>query len=80
MNQFLRGDFVYCRIFHQYLCQNKTWHFVFSVERSFLVEKYSNCVLSFMGVSDFETFMSENSLNKVQMNEKVPTLHKSRYL
>ena len=33
-----------------------------------------------MGVSHFKIFMFENSENKVQMNEKVSTLHKSRYL
>ena len=42
--------------------------------------KHSKCVLSFMGVSDFEIFVFENSENKAQMNEKVSTLHKSRYL
>ena len=33
-----------------------------------------------MGVSDFKIFMFENSENEAHMNEKVPTLHKSRYL
>ena len=33
-----------------------------------------------MGVSDSKIFMFENSENKAQMNEKVPTLHKSIYL
>ena len=33
-----------------------------------------------MGGSDFRTFMFENSSNKAQISEKVPTLHKSRYL
>ena len=47
---------------------------------SFLIAKHSKCILSFMGVSDFEIFMFENSLNKAQMNEKVSTLHTSRYL
>ena len=28
----------------------------------------------------FKIFMFENSENKARMNEKVPTLHKSRYL
>ena len=51
MNQFLRGDFVYCDIFHQYLWQNNC---------SFLIEKYSQFVLSFMGVSDFKIFLFEN--------------------
>ena len=37
-------------------------------------------MLSFMGVSDFKIFMFKNSENKGQMNEKVPTVHKSRYL
>ena len=80
MNQFLRGYFVYSSIFHQYLWQNKTWHFVFSVKGSFLIAKHSKRMLSFMGVSDFKIFMFKNSENKAQMNEKVPTLHKSRYL
>ena len=80
MNQFLGGDFVYSSNFHQYIWQNKTWHFVFSVKGSFLIAKHSKCILSFMGVSDFKIFMFENSENKAQMNEKVSTLHKSRYL
>ena len=33
-----------------------------------------------MGVSDFKIFMFENSENKAQINEKVPTSHQSRYL
>ena len=33
-----------------------------------------------MGISNFRIFMFKNSGNKAQMNEKVPTLHKSRYL
>ena len=33
-----------------------------------------------MGVSDFKIFMFENNYNKAQIDEKVPTLHQSRYL
>ena len=61
MNQFLQGEIVYSRIFHQYLMQNKTSHFLFSVERSFIIAKHSKCILSFMGGSDFKIFMFENS-------------------
>ena len=78
MNQFFRGDFVYSRIFHQYLWQNKTSHLVFSVKGSLLIAKHSKCILSFMGVSDLKIFMFKNSENKAQVNEKVLTLHKSR--
>ena len=60
--------------------QNKTSHFPFCVERSFVIAKHSKCILSFMGGSDFKIFMFENSYNKAQISEKVPTLHKSRYL
>ena len=67
----------YSSIFHQYLWQNKTLHFVFSVKESLLIAKHSECLLSFMGVSDFKIFMFENSENKAHMNEKVSTLHKS---
>ena len=80
MNQFLRGDFVYSHIFYRYLWQNKPCHVVFSVKGSFFIAKHFKCILSFVGVSDFKIFMFKNSENKAQMNEKVPTLHKSRYL
>ena len=59
MNKFLQGDTVYSRIFHQYLKQNKTSLFPFSVERSFIIAKHSKCILSFMGGSDFKIFMFE---------------------
>ena len=74
------GEIVYSRIFHQYLKQNKTSYLPFSVQRSFIIAKHSKCILSFMGASDFKIFMFENSQNKAQISEKVPTLHKSRYL
>ena len=61
MNQFLQGEIVYSRIFHQYLKQNKTLHFPFSVERLFIIAKHSKCILSFMGGSDFKICMFENS-------------------
>ena len=44
------------------------------------IAKHSKCILSFMGVSDFKIIMFKNRENKAQMNEKIPTLHKSRYL
>ena len=44
------------------------------------LSKHSKCKLSFMGVSDFKIFMFKYSENKAQMNEKVPTLHKSSYV
>ena len=80
MNHFLQGEIDYFRIFHQYLKQNKTSLFPFSVERSFIIAKHSKCTLSFMGGSDFKIFMFENSWNKAQISEKLPTLHKLRYL
>ena len=61
MNQVLQGEIVYSRTFHQYIMQNKTSHFPFSVERSFIIAKHSKCILSFMGGSDFKIFMFENS-------------------
>ena len=61
MNQFLQGEIVYSRYFHQYLMQNKTSHFPFSVERSFIIAKHSKCILGFMGGSDFKIFMFEKS-------------------
>ena len=33
-----------------------------------------------MSFFEFKIFMFENSENKAQVNEKVPTLHQSRYL
>ena len=59
MNQFLQGETVYSRIFHQYLKQNKTLLFPFSVERSLIIAKHSKCILSFMGGYDFKIFMFE---------------------
>ena len=59
MNQFLQGEAVYSRIFHQYLKQNKTSLFPFSVERSFIIAKHSKYILSSMGGSDFKIFKFE---------------------
>ena len=61
MTQFLQGEIVYSRYFHQYLKQNETSHFPSSIERSFIIAKHSQCILSFMGGSDFKIFMFEKS-------------------